>query len=182
MLNWHRHARRKTVKLFSEENRATAHAALGEISSMMRTFIAGNFVIGVCLSLASMLLFAVLKLPYFYFLGFISGFLSMVPYLGVILAIVTPLIVGMGTLSSSGMLAIVVVLIVLHLLGMNVLYPKFIGSRAQLNPLVVTIALLVWGWMWGAIGLILAIPIASAVKIICDHVDRLHPVGEWMGE
>lgn len=65
---------------------------------------------------------------------------------------------------------------------MNVLYPKLIGSMAQLNPLVVVIALLVWGWMWGAMGLILAIPIAATIKIICDNVERLHSVGEWMGE
>lgn len=182
MLNWHQHARRKTVRLFSPENRETAHAALGEISSMMRTFIAGNFVIGVCLSLASMALFALLKLPYFYFLGFISGFLSLIPYLGVVLAIIAPLIVGLGILSNSGIVTIVVVLIGLHVLAIDVLYPKFIGSRAQLNPLTVIIVLLVWGWMWGAIGLVLATPIAATVKIICDHVDRLQSVGDWLGE
>jgi predicted PurR-regulated permease PerM len=65
---------------------------------------------------------------------------------------------------------------------MNVLYPKVIGKRLQLNPLLVTIALLVWGWIWGALGLILAVPIMGVVKIICDHVTSLRRFGEWMGE
>jgi len=51
-----------------------------------------------------------------------------------------------------------------------------------LNPLAVTIALLFWGWLWGAMGLILAIPITAAMKIIFDHVETLKPWGAWMGE
>jgi predicted PurR-regulated permease PerM len=47
---------------------------------------------------------------------------------------------------------------------------------------VVTVALLIWGVLWGAMGLLLAVPIAAGVKIICDHVDRLRPIGAWMGE
>ena len=39
-----------------------------------------------------------------------------------------------------------------------------------------------WGWIWGAIGLVLAIPITAAVKAVCDNVDRLKPYGDWMGE
>ena len=53
---------------------------------MIRSFIVGNFIIGVFLSVCSIAAFGMLGLPYFYFLGVISGFLSLVPYLGVILA------------------------------------------------------------------------------------------------
>ena len=70
----------------------------------------------------------------------------------------------------------------LHLVALNVLYPKFLGNRLQLNPLAVTIALLVWGWLWGAMGLILAVPLTGALKIICDNIGRLRPYGAWMGE
>ena len=65
---------------------------------------------------------------------------------------------------------------------MNVLYPKILGKRLQLNPLAVTLALLFWGWLWGAMGLILAVPITGACKIICDHIEPLRPYGAWMGE
>jgi len=47
---------------------------------------------------------------------------------------------------------------------------------------VVTIGLLVWGWIWGAMGLLLAIPIMGALKIIFDHIAALRPFGAWMEE
>jgi len=182
MLTWQEHARSATVKLFKPENRTTAYITIGKISEMMRSFIGGNFFVGLFMGAFSAVVFAFLKLDYFYFVGFISGFLSLVPYLGVILAILPPLALNMGHLHSGGIIVIVVTVLGLHLFAMNVLYPKFIGKRLQLNPLLVTLSLLVWGWIWGAMGLILAVPIMGAVKIICDHIDSLRPLGEWMGE
>jgi predicted PurR-regulated permease PerM len=71
---------------------------------------------------------------------------------------------------------------VLHLLALNLLYPKIVGSRVHLNPLVVTIALMIFGVLWGAIGLVLAIPIVAGVKAVCDNVASLQPYGRLMGD
>jgi len=65
---------------------------------------------------------------------------------------------------------------------MKVLYPKMLGSRLRLNPLAVTIALLVWALLWGAMGLLLAVPITAGMKIVFDHVESLKPLGAWLGE
>jgi predicted PurR-regulated permease PerM len=100
----------------------------------------------------------------------------------VILAIVPPLFIDLGHLTLSSFLMISFLVVGLHLVGMNVLYPKILGKRLQLNPLAVTVSLLFWGWMWGASGLILAVPIMGACKIIFDHVERLRPFGTWLGE
>ena len=182
MLSWQEHARTKTVQLFPAAARTTAYVTLGQISLMMRSFITGNFIIGLFMGIGSMVVFGFLGLPYFYFLGLISGFLSLVPYLGVILAMVPPLAAGLGTLSTTGMIVVAATVLGMHILAMNILYPKVIGSRLQLNPLVVTIGLLVWGFIWGAMGLILAVPVLGTIKIICDHVTPLRPIGAWMGE
>jgi predicted PurR-regulated permease PerM len=182
MLSWQEHARTKSVQLFSPEYRTTAYVTLGQISLMIRRFIDGNLVIGLFMSLVSMAVFGALGLPYFYFLGFISGFLSLMPYLGIVLAMVPPLAAGMGVVSDTHLLIVAGTVLGLHLLAMNILYPKILGSRLQLNPLVVTISLLIWGFIWGAMGLILAVPIMATIKIICDHVNSLRPIGEWMGE
>ena len=182
MLSWQEHARTKTVQLFRPENRSTAYVTLGHISTMMRSFIAGNFIIGLFMSVVSIVVFGFLGLPYFYFLGVISGFLSLMPYLGVVLAAVPPLAAGIGVLHDTGVIIVIATVLGLHLFSMNVLYPKVIGKRLQLNPLLVTIALLIWGWIWGALGLILAVPIMGVIKIVCDHVTSLRRFGEWMGE
>ena len=182
MLSWQEHARTKTVELFRPENRTTAYVTLGQISLMMRSFIAGNFIIGLFMSAISMAVFGFLGLPYFYFLGFISGFLSLMPYFGIILAAIPPLAAGIGVLKDSGMLIIVLTVLGLHLFSMNVLYPKIIGKRLQLNPLLVTISILIWGWIWGALGLVLAVPVTAVIKIVCDNVSSLRRFGDWMGE
>jgi predicted PurR-regulated permease PerM len=182
MLSWQDHVRSATVMLFRMENRNTAYTMLGLIAGMIRSFIVGNFIIAVFLSGASIALFGIIGLPYFYFLGVISGFVSIVPYLGVVLAVLPPLVADLGHLTTTTSLIIVGGVVGLHLVGMNVLYPKVLGKRLQLNPLAVTLALLFWGWLWGPMGLILAVPITGVIKIICDHIERLQPYGAWLGE
>lgn len=180
MLSWREHARRQTAQLFPPESRSAVYATMGQISEMLRSFITGNFVIGLCMGVCSLVVFAFLGLPYFYFLGFISGFVSLVPYLGIILALIPPLTAGIGRLNATGLLIVVFTVAALHVFSMNVLYPKVLGKHLQLNPLVVTVGLLIWGFIWGAMGLILAIPLLGAIKIICDHVPRLRAIGAWM--
>ncbi len=182
MLSWQDHVRSATVMLFSMENRNSAYVMLGLIARMIRSFIVGNFIIGVFISACSIALFGLIGLPYFYFLGIISGFLSLVPYLGVMLAVLPPLVADLGHLTTGVAVLVIAIVMGLHLIAMNVLYPKILGRRLQLNPLAVTIALLFWGWLWGAMGLILAVPLTGAFKIICDHIERLRPYGAWLGE
>ena len=182
MLSWQEHVRSKSVMLFKMENRNTAYVTIGLMTSMIRSFLVGNLIVGLFVSVVSLILFGFLGVPFFYFVGFISGFLSIVPYLGVVLALIPPLLTGMGTLTTENLVLLMVAILGLHLFAMNVLYPKIIGKRLQLNPLTVTIALLFWGWLWGAMGLILAIPLTAAIKIVLDHVEGFEGYGQWMGE
>jgi predicted PurR-regulated permease PerM len=182
MLTWQQHVRSATVMLFPLDSRHTAYVTLGLISQMIRSFMVGNLLIGLFMGVAGTIVFGILGLPFFYFVGFISGFLSLVPYMGVLLAMLPPLFVGIGRIQSEEALYIMVTVLGLHLISLNVLYPKFLGNRLQLNPLAVTIGLLFWGWLWGGIGLVLAIPITAAMKIVFDHVESLKPYGAWLGE
>ncbi len=182
MLSWHHHVRSATVMLFRMQHRHTAYVALGLISAMIRSFMVGNLLIGLFLGAVSTLIFWLLHVPFFYLVGFLSGFLSLVPYLGVVLAIAPPLFVGLEHLSSQDIIVITIAVVALHLVALNILYPKFLGNRMRLNPLAVTMALLLWAWLWGAIGLVLAVPITAAMKIIFDHIESLKPYGAWLAE
>ena len=182
MLMWQEHVRTSTVMLFPMHNRHTAYVTLGLISAMIRSFMVGNLIIAVFMGAISTVVFGFLHIPFFYFVGFMSGFLSLVPSLGVLLAIAPPVFVGVGHITSESFLVIAITVLGLHLISMNVLYPKFLGPRLQLNPLAVTLALLFWGWMWGAIGLLLAIPVTAAMKIIFDHIEGLRAYGAWLGD
>lgn len=182
MLSWQDRVRSKTVMLFSPESRSTAYTTLGLISHMLRGFIVGNAVIGLILGIVSSIAFWILGVPFFYVIGMISGFVSVLPYLGIVLAILPPVVVSLGLLSAKGFIAIVVVVGISHVIALNVLYPEIIGRRLQLNPVAVILALLFWGWLWGAAGLILAVPLTAAIKIIFDHVENLRSWGNWLGE
>ena len=182
MLTWKHHVHSSTVRLFPKEHRLVAHRTVARISEMIRSFIVGNVLIGVIGAAVSTAVFWYLGIPYFYFLGVISGFVSLIPYLGVFLAILPPLAAGIGVVDKSGVVIIVLSVVGLHLITMNVLYPKIVGRRLRLNPLVVTLSLFFWAWIWGAMGLILAVPVVGATKIICDYVDSLSGFGAWLGD
>jgi predicted PurR-regulated permease PerM len=182
LLTWQSHARSATVMLFPLHHRHTAFVTLGLIGKMLQSFIVGNLLIGLLISGVSVAIFGLLHVPFFYFIGFLSGFLSLVPYLGIVLAMVPPVVVGLGQLEPGELLVVVFCVVGLHLFALNVLYPKLLGSRLKINPLAVTLALLFWGAVWGAIGLVLAIPITGAIKIVCDHVESMKPFADWLGE
>jgi predicted PurR-regulated permease PerM len=149
---------------------------------MIRRFIAGSVALGLANAVISGVIFWRLGIPYFYFLAAISGFVTLIPYLGVFLALLPPLAAGIGILDKTGVLTILFTVVGLHIVATNVSFPKIVGKRLQLNPLAVTLALLFWAWIWGAMGLILAVPLVAMTKIICDYVDSLHAFGAWLGD
>ncbi len=59
--------------------------------------------------------------------------------------------------------------------------PMILGKRLTLNPIMVFVAFLFWGWMWGIPGIFLAVPILTGLKIICDDIEWLKPVGQVLG-
>jgi predicted PurR-regulated permease PerM len=182
MLTWKDHVRKSTVELFDPSHRTVAHATLGEISAMIKSFLSGNALIGLFLAVMGSLVFKLIGVPYYFIVGTVSGILSLVPYFGVLLAIVPPLVVGIGQVSRADIAVIVGTVLGLHVFAFQVLYPKLLGKRLALNPLAVTLSLLMWGSLWGAWGLVLALPITAMMKIVFDHVERLRSFGDWLGE
>ena len=183
MLSWRDHVHRSFLQLFGGDARIMASKSLDGIATMVRAFVVGNFVLGVLLAVSSTAVFWWFNLPYPFLIGPLSGFLSLVPYIGLPLAMIPPVIAAIAMLkTATSYVLILTVVAMLHLVAMNLLYPKIVGPRVHLNPLVVTIALMFWSVLWGAAGLILAIPLTAGIKAVCDNVDRLEPVGKFLGD
>jgi len=183
MLSWRDHIHRSFLQFFEGEDRVAASRSLQGIGDMVRGFVVGNFVLGLLLAVLSSLAFWLIRLPYPILAGPISGFLSLVPYVGLPLALLPPAIVAIaGGNPLTSFLFIIFVIAMLHLVAMNLLYPKIVGSRVHLNPLVVTFALMLWGFLWDAAGLLLAIPLTAALKAVCDNVKGLRPFGKFLGD
>ena len=182
-LSWGDHLRTRVLYLFEGADRHIAGRALVSVAEMVRAYVVGNFLLGLLLSVASSLLFASVKLPYWLVAGPVSGFLSLIPYIGLPLALMPPLIAALPMATGPQMyLFLSASVALLHLFALNLLYPKFVGARVHLNPLVVTLALMFWGMLWGGIGLVLAIPLTAAIKAVCDNVGSLQAYGKLLGD
>jgi len=183
MLSWRDHIYKSFLRFFDGADRLIVARSVSGVSAMARAFVVGNFMMGIILAALSSALFAAIHIRFFFLIGSLSGFLSLVPYIGLPLAMLPPLFAALaaGTDSAVILLAFAVVL-VLHLTAMNVFYPKLVGARVHLNPLVVTFSLMFWGFLWDAAGLLLAIPITAGIKAICDNVAGLKAFGRFLGD
>ena len=183
MLSWRDHIYKSFLRFFEGADRLVVARSVTGVSAMARAFVVGNFFIGVILAMLSSALFAVIHVPSPVLLGILSGFLSLTPYIGFPLAMLPPLFGALATdADSSVILLSIVVVLGLHLSAMNIFYPKLVGARVHLNPLVVTLSLMFWGFLWDAAGLLLAIPITAGIKAICDNVAGLKPYGRFLGD
>ena len=183
MLAWRDHLRSRFLSLFRGEMRNSAGEGWHRMADVARAYVLGNFFLGLLLGVASSIFFASVRLPYWLLIGPLSGFLSLVPYLGVPLAVMPPVIAALPVHTDPTMYVFITgVVALLHLLALNLVYPKFVGSRVHLNPLVVTLALMFWGTLWGGIGLLLAVPITAGIKAVCDSVESLRPYGKLLGD
>jgi predicted PurR-regulated permease PerM len=182
MLTWKEHFHTAMVGLFPQEHRVVAYRTIARIMGMIRSFLLGNLAVGLMAAMLFAVVFGLLGIPYFYFLAIISGFISLIPSFGAFVPLLPPLAGGVGILSKTGVAIVLLTVLGTHLVIMNVLYPKLIGPRARLNPLAVVLSLLFWSWIWGPMGLVLAIPIVGSTKIVCDYVDSLRGLGTLLGD
>lgn len=124
----------------------------------------------------------ILKMPNSLLWGVMAGLLEFIPYLGPALGISVVASVSIFTFDSLGhALLAPAIYFGLTVIQANFITPLILGRRLTLNPVVVFIGFIFWGWMWGIIGAFLAVPILMIFKILCDHIEPLAPIGEFLG-
>jgi putative permease len=175
---WH-----STLQLFPASRRTAVKETLEDLRDVLRDYLIGMSIVTLVVMAASALFFWFIGLDYPILTGMLSGLFNMVPYIGAVLAWLPPFLIALAKFKTFGSFALIAgVLMSFHMLSMNLLAPQLVGKRVRLNALAITIALLFWGWIWGGMGLLLAIPITAALRVICDHTESLKPVGRWMSE
>lgn len=172
-----------TLQLFPVSRRTQVKETLEDLRDVLRDYLAGMTVVTVLVIGASTLFFWILGMEFPLLTGIVSGLLNMVPYIGAVLAWVPPFVIALAKWTTiSQFVLIAVVLITVHLLALNLVAPKLVGRRVRLNAVAITISLLFWGWIWGAMGLVLAIPITASLRVICDHTESWRPIGRWLSD
>ncbi|HET7109110.1 MAG TPA: AI-2E family transporter [Candidatus Acidoferrum sp.] len=149
---------------------------VGRLTQMVRGFAAGNLVIGSAMATVTILVLFALKIQGAMILGIVSGFLNLIPFLGVILAALVPVAAALLQFSTAASFAIILLTVVcLHIISANFLIPKVVGSRVNIGPVAATAGILFWGWLWGLMGVLLSVPLTALVKLIADsHPSFIH--------
>ena len=149
-----------------------------DISTFLLTVTCINTLLGCATGLAMW----ALGMPNPVLWGVLAGVLNFVPYLGPAVMIGVLALVSLLSFDSwSQMLLAPGGFLVLTTLEGQLITPLVLGQRLTLNPVVIFVALLVWGWLWNVPGVLLAVPLLATFKIVCDHVDALTPVGHFLG-
>jgi predicted PurR-regulated permease PerM len=156
---------------------------LDEIAGQVQHFLLILLLTGLIVGVATALSLWAFGLEYPILWGLAAGVANSIPYFGPIIVGVglgAVALVQFGTLAQATMIAGVALLIT-SLEGW-LLTPWLQGKAAKMNSVAVFVGILFWSWMWGPLGLLLAVPMTTVVKVVCDHVEPLQPVGKLLGE
>jgi len=124
----------------------------------------------------------ILRIDYYYVLGPVAGIAILLPYVGVILSTVPAVAVAYFQHDGEKALIVLLVYSLLQFLEGNVLTPFIVGGKVRLFPLTVMIAFIFWGTLWGIPGAVLAVPLTSAIKVVCEHVRGWEGLARLLGE
>jgi predicted PurR-regulated permease PerM len=114
--------------------------------------------------------------------GVLVAILNFIPYVGPTVSIITLSLAALLTFDTlSQALLVPLTFVGLTLFEGQFLQPIIVGRRLALNPVVIFISFLLWGWLWGIVGMFIAVPLLVALKICCDHLAPLAPIGEFLG-
>lgn len=156
---------------------------LDDIAEQIQRFLVIQILTSVIVAVATGTALWFLGLEGAAFWGLMAGIFNSIPYLGPL--IVTAALATVGFLqfgTFSMMVAVAGVALLITTLEGFLLTPMLMGRAAKMNPVAVFTGLLFWTWMWGMAGLLLAVPLMMAIKVVCDRVEGLQPVGSFLGE
>jgi predicted PurR-regulated permease PerM len=150
-----------------------------DISSYLGTVTTINLGLGAAVAIC----FTLIRVPTPLLWGAMVACTNFVPYLGPAINYGVFILIGLLTFDTvPRMLLPAGLFLVLNVLEAYLVTPLVLGKRLTLNPVMLFVGLTFWGWLWGIVGAILAVPILVVCKIFCDHIEALAPIGEFLGD
>lgn len=155
---------------------------LEEINSQIQRYLLVQIATSALLGVVAWLAFAWIGLDNALFWGCVGGVLHLIPYAGPTAFILLVSLVAYAQFDSLQPVALVIAssLTIVGIIGL-LLVPWLTQRVGRLNAVTVFVALLVWGWLWGVWGLLLGIPIVMAINAVCERVEELRPISEFLG-
>lgn len=176
--------RRKLVKLTGPtlSRKKITLQALNQINDQIQLYMLVQLFTSVLVGGVTWLYFAALGLEHAAVWGIAAGVLNLVPYIGsVVVAAGSALVAFLQFGALDRVLLVSGGSLVIHFIAGFLLTPWLTSRANQMNPVAVFVGMLAWGWLWGLWGLLLGVPILVAIKAVCDRIEDLKPVGEFLG-
>jgi predicted PurR-regulated permease PerM len=169
-------------QIFSEKHSLRVAEILSETKSAIQSFMQGLMMETLIVSAMNSIALLVIGVPSAIVIGVIGGILNIIPYIGGLIAIALPILMVTITQDGfSGQFAVIVSYLVIQFIDNNILVPRIVSSKVQINALISIIGVLLGGSLWGVTGMFLAIPIIGVLKIIFDRTDDMKPWGSLLG-
>jgi AI-2 transport protein TqsA len=172
----------KLIYAFGKNEKDVAESIIAQINKQIGKFLVVKFLTSLGLGIVFAIGLALIGVKYFFIWGLLAGVMDLVPFIGPVLAVVPPLIVaGAQFRSVVPMLWVFILYEAIQIPESNLIAPRLMGRSLNLSPFALLVATMYWAWLWGVIGVILAVPITAAIKVICDHIEPLEPIGILLG-
>lgn len=172
---------RRLKNIFGTRRATTTTGMVDDISSRIAGYIWVRFVTTVGLAVVFSLGLLIGGVQYAYIWGPLAAMLNLVPYLGAFIGAVPPMI--MALVQFNSLVSVVLVLgfiMAVQFVESNIVMPRMLKGSLNISLLAQLISTIYWGWLWGAVGIVLAVPITAAIKVFCDNVETLKPLGELL--
>lgn len=170
-------------RVFGIRNRKRIDLICTKIYKVVQGYIVGLMSVILIVAVLNTIGLMILGIDYAIFFGTLAAFLLLIPYIGIMIGSLLPILLALIT-KDSYLYAVGVagVFFSVQFLEGNFITPYIVGSKVSVNPLAAMIGLVLGGQLWGISGLILALPFIAILKVIFDHVDALKPYGYLLGE
>jgi predicted PurR-regulated permease PerM len=170
-------------RLFGSSNHTEITEIIGQIKNVIQRYLFGLVIEAVIIAALDTLALLLLGIEYALLIGIIGALLNMIPYLGGLIAVALPIIVALVT-KSSPLYALYVLFAyyVIQLFDNNYVVPKIVASKVKINALFSIVVVIAGNVLWGIPGMFLSIPLLAIVKLVCDHIESLKPIGFLLGD
>jgi AI-2 transport protein TqsA len=167
---------------YGEENAPEILAVADDINVSVMKYLWVKTLINITVGFLTGLVLGIGGIDFYILWGIIAFVLNYIPYVGSLFAVGFPFLMALIQISPLGALVILLCLAAVHFALGNFIEPKVMGRELNLSPLVVLIALAFWGWLWGFIGMVLAIPITATIKIVMEHIPATRNLARFMSD
>ncbi len=169
-------------KVFPKTEGQVLTKVMEKTGFVVQGYLVGLLVVMLIVAVLNSIGFWWIGVEYPVFFGFLTGVLLLIPYIGIWMGALLPILLSLITLSPSHALAVVAWVAAAQFIEANFITPLVVGSKVSMNPMVAMLALLCGELLWGIPGLILALPLTAVMKVIFDSIPSLEPYGFLLGE